>query len=451
MKRIKSRWHYWLLMSIFLPAAASAQTGDTVSTVRHELSLQQALDYANKNNLEIRNAEIDVLLQKETNRQTTAAALPRVSVNGSLTDNLQLQKTLLPGELIGQPAGTFIPVTFGTKYITSGTAELNQILFDGQVFVGLQARRTSIEWANKKVEVTQQTVKANIHKVYYQLVASRTQIDLIDSNIALVKKQQHDADIMYKNGFAEKLDVDRATVALANLETERAKALTSINNGYYGLKLLLGIPTADALVLTDTLSDEMIRGGILENSTYTYNDRKDFQYLELTRDFNAYNIRRYKLSKIPTLSVAGSYNKQLLENEFKFNGSWFTASFVSLRLSVPIFNGFATNSKIAESRLTVRKLDNQLQTMKIQIDNEVVSSRNTLQTSIAAMDYQRKNMELAQEVYRQSKKKYEVGTGSSIELNTAQKDLQQAQTNYISALYDAIIAKVDFLNATGKL
>jgi outer membrane protein TolC len=99
----------------------------------------------------------------------------------------------------------------------------------------------------------------------------------------------------------------------------------------------------------------------------------------------------------------------------------------------------------------VRKLDNQLQTMKIQIDNEVVSSRNTLQTSIAAMDYQRKNMELAQEVYRQSKKKYEVGTGSSIELNTAQKDLQQAQTNYISALYDAIIAKVDFLNATGKL
>lgn len=448
--RIKSRWQTWLLLSMLFPAGAIAQTGDTASSVRHELSIQQALDYANKNNLDIRNAEIDVLLQKETNRQTTAAALPKISVNGSLTNNLQLQKTLLPGEFFGQP-GTLIPVTFGTKFITSGTAELNQILFDGQVFVGLQARRTSIDWAKKNVEVTQQTVKANINKVYYQLVASKTQIDLLDSNIALVKKQQHDADIMYKNGFAEKLDVDRATVALANLETERAKALTSINNGYYGLKLLLGIPTADQLVLTDTLSDEMIRGGILENSTYQYADRKDFQYLQLTRDFNAYNIRRYKLSKIPTLSLNGSYNKQLQQDDFKFSGNWFTASFVALRLSIPIFNGFATNSRIAESKLTVQKLDNQLQTMKIQIDNQVVSARNTLQTSIAAMDYQRKNMELAQEVYRQSKKKYEVGTGSSIELNTAQKDLQEAQTNYINALYDAIIAKVDFLNATGKL
>jgi len=450
MMRIKNRWQTWLLLSITFPVGVIAQTGDTISTVRHELSLQQALDYANRNNLDIRNAEIDVLLQKETNRQTTAAALPKISVNGSLTNNLQLQKTLLPGEFFGQP-GSLIPVTFGTKYITSGTAELNQILFDGQVFVGLQARRTSIDWARKNVEVTRQTVKANINKVYYQLVASKTQVDLLDSNVALVKKQQHDADIMYRNGFAEKLDVDRATVALANLETERAKALTSINNGYYGLKLLLGIPTADQLVLTDSLSDEMIRGGILENSSYHYGDRKDFQYLQLTRDFNAYNIRRYKLSKIPTLSLNGSYNKQLQQNDFKFNGNWFTASFVSLRLSIPIFNGFATNSKIAESKLTVQKLDNQVEMMKIQIDNQVVSARNTLQTSIAAMDYQRKNMELAQEVYRQSKKKYEVGTGSSIELNTAQKDLQEAQTNYINALYDAIIAKVDFLNATGKL
>lgn len=450
MKRIKNKWQSWLLMSILLPMGAIGQTGDTVSTVRHELSLQQAIDYANRNNLDIKNAEIDLLLQKETNRQTTAAALPKISANGSITDNLMLQKTLLPGEFFGQP-GTLIPVTFGTKYITSGTAELNQILFDGQVFVGLQARRTSIEWANKKVELTRQTIKANVHKIYYQLVASKTQIDLIDSNIALVKKQQHDADVMYRNGFAEKLDVDRATVALANLETERAKALTAINNGYFGLKLLLGIPTADQLILTDTLSDEMIRGGILENSNYEYTDRKDYQYLSITRDFNAYNVRRYKLSKIPTLSLYGSYNKQLQKDDLKFNGNWFTASYVSLRLSIPIFNGFATNSKIAESKLTVQKLDNQLQNMKIQIDNEVISARNILQNSITAMDNQRRNMELAEEVYRQSKKKFEVGTGSSLELNTAQRDLQAAQSNYINALYDAIVAKVDFLNATGKL
>jgi outer membrane protein len=60
-------------------------------------------------------------------------------------------------------------------------------------------------------------------------------------------------------------------------------------------------------------------------------------------------------------------------------------------------------------------------------------------------------MELAESVYEQTKKKYESGLGSQTEITTAQTDLKNAQTNYITALYDAIIAKVDFLKATGKL
>ena len=64
---------------------------------------------------------------------------------------------------------------------------------------------------------------------------------------------------------------------------------------------------------------------------------------------------------------------------------------------------------------------------------------------------QKSNMDLAERVYGQTKKKYEIGTGSNTEVNVADTDLKTAQTNYISALYDAIIAKVDYLNAIGKL
>jgi len=44
-----------------------------------------------------------------------------------------------------------------------------------------------------------------------------------------------------------------------------------------------------------------------------------------------------------------------------------------------------------------------------------------------------------------------MGLGSNIEINAAQTDLKAAQTYYISALYDAIIARTDFLKAIGKL
>lgn len=450
MKRGNKR-RAWISILALWPLLLQAQLPDSTANHRHELSIQQAIDYAYKNNVQVKNALIDVALQLETNRQITAQAYPNISAGGSLTDNLKLQTTLLPGELLGQPAGTFVPVTFGTKYITNGSVDLRQILFDGQVFVGLQARRTSVDWASKNVEVTQEMIRENVYKVYYQLVVSKTQIELLDANIALLEKLKHDAQIMYDNGFAEKLDIDKSEVQLTNLQTEKARALAAISNGYYGLKVLLGMPVKDELVLTDTLSDAQIREGVLESSAYQYSDRKDYQYLKLYRQLNEYNIRRYKLSKIPTLSIDASYSKQHLENQFKFDGQWFTSSYVALRLAVPIFSGFATNSKIQAAKLTVRKLDNQLEGLQLSIDKDVEVARNNFRTAITTMDNQKRNMELAERIYQQTKKKYEAGTGSQLEINTAQTDLKTAQTNYVNALYDAVIAKIDFLRATGKL
>jgi outer membrane protein TolC len=60
-------------------------------------------------------------------------------------------------------------------------------------------------------------------------------------------------------------------------------------------------------------------------------------------------------------------------------------------------------------------------------------------------------MELAEKVYSQTRKKYEGGTGSSIEISAAQTDLITAQNNYMAALYGAIVARVDYRKATGKL
>lgn len=211
------------------------------------------------------------------------------------------------------------------------------------------------------------------------------------------------------------------------------------------------MPVRDRLILTDSLSDEQIRSNVLQDAAYNYEDRKDFQYLLLSRRLNDYNVKRYQYSKLPTLSVAANYNKQLQENNFRFDGNWFTASYVALRLSVPIFKGFGNNARINQAKLAVQQSNNQLENMKMTIDNEVEAAKNNFKTAIAIMDYQKKNMALAENVYNQTKKKYEVGTGSQTEINTAQTDLKTAQTNYVSALYDAAVAKIDFLKAIGKL
>jgi len=173
----------------------------------------------------------------------------------------------------------------------------------------------------------------------------------------------------------------------------------------------------------------------------------------LTNRLNEFNIKRYKLSQIPTLSFNANYSKQAQRTSFDFfkKGDWFTTSFIGLNLNIPIFKGFSTKAKIAGARLVLQQTQNQLDGLKISIDNDVSIAKNSFLTASATMDYQKQNMALAERVYEQTKKKYETGIGSATEINTAQIDLKTAQTNYISALYDAIIARIDFLKATGKL
>lgn len=467
----------FLFITLFVSGMAQmpgSGNSDTVKITKHEFSVQQAVDYALKNNVNVKNALEDVLYQEQVNREVTSNAYPKINASLGTTYNPNVATQVIPnfispatyqvlvdegvrngnGNPIQMPGDFgFIAAQFGTKYSAVGAISLSQILFDGQVFVGLMARDATMRFARKKVEVTEEMIKANIHKVYYQLVVSKTQVELLDANIERLEKLLKDTRIIYENGFAEKLDVDKLNVQLTNLQTEKQKILNSISNGYYGLKVLMGMPVRDELVLTDKLTDEQIKEGILENSIYKYEDRKEFQYAQIGKELNEYNIRRYKLSQIPTVLLNGQYAKNAQRNKWNFfgKGDWFSISSVSLNINIPIFNGFYTKSKIQQTKIQLRQTENQIETLKLTIDNEVETSKNNFRSAIATMDFQKKNMELAEKVYQQTKKKYEVGTGSQTEINAAQVELKTAQTSYITALYDAIIAKIDYMKATGKL
>jgi len=419
---------------------------------KYNFSAKQAVEYAAKNNVQVKNALLDIQIQKQVNRGITSAALPNLAGSAGITDYLNIPTSLIPAQFFGGPAGTYEPVQFGTQYNSSGSLQLQQLLFDGQVFVGLQAREAAMKFQQKALEVTDENIRVNIYKIYYQLVVSKTQTELLDANIERLKKLKHDANEMYKNGFAEKLDVDKLDVQLINLQTEKQKVLNSIDIGYLGLKTLMGMPINDTLGLTDKITDADIKNGLLSDSAI-YSDRKDFQYLQLVKRLDEYNIKRYKLSYLPTLSLNGVYSKQAQRTDFSIfqKGDWYTTSYVGLNLSLPIFSGFAIDAKVKQSKLALKQTLNNLDNLKLSIDNDVQQARLRFNSAIETIDYQKKNMVLAETVYNQTKKKYEVGTGSNTEINAAQTDLKSAQTNYINALYDAIIAKVDYLKAIGKL
>ena len=184
-----------------------------------------------------------------------------------------------------------------------------------------------------------------------------------------------------------------------------------------------------------------------------YTDRKEYQFLQIAKNLNQLNVKRYQLSYLPTISFNANYSKQALRNKYTFfeKGDWFTSSFVGLNINMPIFSGFTKDSKLRLARLDLQQVDNNIDNLKITISGETEQAKLKFISSLETIDIQKRNMLLAEKVYDQTKKKYEAGTGSNTEITAAETELKAAQTNYIAALYDAIIAKVDYLKAIGKL
>jgi outer membrane protein len=431
----------------------SGQTAQTAQAPPvHELSLGQAIDYAAKNSVIVKNALLDYQIQEQSNRATTSTALPQITGNLGLTDYIQIPTTLIPGEFVGQPPGTFVPLQFGTQYNATGGVTLKQVLFDGQVFVGLQARQASLDFYRKKQEVTEQVLRANITKIYYQLLVGKTQIEQIEANIDNQKALQHSSSEMFKNGFAEQLDVDKATVQLSNLESEKIQTEFNIANGYLGLKILLGMPVSDSLHLTDTVTYDMIRDASLGDA-YKYGDRRDYQLMEISRTLNEYNVKRYKKEYIPTANLTANYSQNQYTNDFNLGqkNSWFPTTYIGLSINVPIFDGFFKDANIKQAKLMLRQSENNMDSLKIRIDGDVKQAQLRFGAALATLDYQKKNMDLSERVYAQTRKKFEQGLGSNTEITTALSDQKTAQANYFNALYNAISARVDYLNAIGKL
>jgi outer membrane protein TolC len=441
-----------LLITAFL---YSAGTTLVAAQTIHNITIQDALDLAKKNNIQVKTALTNLALQEQTNKQVAADAFPNISASGVSTNYFQIPVIVLAANSFGQGfPPTSQAVSLNQKYNLTAGVNLTQKLFDGAVFVGLKARSSALDYYKKNIDLTIENLSVNVYKTYYSLVVSKTQLELIDANISRAEKFFHDSRVMNENGFAEKLDVDKAAVQLANLQTSRENTQTTITNAYLTLRFLIGIPATDSVQLASSFDEAQLKGGITMDLQYRYEERYDYQYLQISKQLSEYDIKRYQAAYYPTLSLNGAYQKNALDNSFSLfstNSTWYSTSYVGLSLNVPIFSGFSKDANLKKARLQSNLIRDQIENLKQNIDMEVRVARNTFLNAIKNMDNQKENTTLAESVYNQTKKKYESGLASTTDLTNAQTDLIQSQSNYINALYNAVVAKVDYLKAIGKI
>jgi len=436
-----------LIFCLFSVSSVKAQLTDSLAN----FSLKEAIDYAQNHQTSILNASIDEEIAKNTVKQTIGIGLPQVNGNVNFQDFLKVPTNLLPGEFFGQP-GTQVPVQFGVQYQSSFGLELNQLLFDGSYLVGLQASKTYKELSNKNLKRSRIETAVAVTKAYYSVLVSNEQLSLLDANMARLKKSLNDTQALFKNGFVEKIDVDRLTVLNNNLETERGNVLRLLDLNVNLLKFQMGMNIQFKLLLKDTIGSLQVEESIAVRDTSAYQNRIEYSLLETQKKLNELDLKRYKSLFLPSLSAFGSTSRSLQSNEFlNLMDRSFPTTVIGFRLSVPLISGGIKTYQVRNAKLEVLKTENNLINLRNGINLEVEQAQTVYHNGLKSLENQKRNMELAQEVLRVTKVKYEEGVGSSIEVTTAETSLKESQNNYINALYDLLINKVNVDKALGKI
>jgi outer membrane protein TolC len=350
------------------------------------------------------------------------------------------------------PEPVFRQVSFQQPWNLQVGATLQQLLFQPDVFVGLQARQAALDLSATAIDAVKERVKDSAYKRYYAILIAEKQLYFINESMKRLEKLYRDDSIMYKNGFAERLDLDRVQVQINNLQSTRNAIRNAIDISYAALKLTLGLPQQDVVVLKEELTTDKIKDGLLDEG-FRYENRAVIRQLSNAKKLQELDVRRNRLSKLPTVALAGNYTINAMGREFFTSGNtlWVNSAFVGLNINVPIFDGFQRKYKIQQAQLNVQKTENTISNVKKAIDFEQTITRGTVKNALVDLDLQERNMQLAEKVFNTSKLKFEQGLGSSFEVLAADTELQRAQANYFSALYNAIVARISYQSALGNL
>lgn len=419
------------------------------------------MDYAETHHISVQKSRLDIEDAEYQIKEILARAIPTLNGNVEYQRFVQLPTQILPeGSFFeGDPSQGIPPnpeqdleVQFGVKNALSAGLSFNATLFDGSVFVGIQASRLARELAASQIGVTERDVRDQVVKAYFSVLIAKRNEDILRKNVDNLSQTLHETREMYESGFMEKLDVDRLEYSLSNLQME----LENVGNLIYStkniLKLQMGFPMADSLEVVESLDEFMDRqtAVTLLSEEYDFNNRPEAYPLAISKELREMDIKQLRFGYIPTLVVFANYNQVLQANKLT-NGKWFPSSVVGASLNVPIFDGRDRAMKINRAKVRLQQhlldIENSQRSFQLEVDN----ARKDFLTNLNKVTDSEENLELAESIYEVAQIKFREGVGSSVEMYQAESTFYQAQSRYINALYDFMVSKSNLEKALGKL
>jgi len=420
------------------------------------LSLQDAINYALKNNRNAKNAQRSVEAANELKWETIASGLPQIGVSLDYNYWLKQQISLIPSEFFGGNPGEFSKIIFGTKQTMSVTANLSQKIFDGSYLVGLQSAKVFLEISKNAQKKTVLDIRKSVINAYGNVLLAEESEKILEKNLQVLEINFNETSKIYENGLIEEESVEQLQITLSRVKNNLLNARRLKDLAYKMLNLTLGIDVDSAVNLSDNLkflTDENIVISLL-NADEDIEQTIDYKIAKNDTDSKELLVKLEKSKSLPTLNafINGGYLGN--NNSFDFlntSQKWFGLSLIGVTMSIPIFSSGMRIAATKRAKINLEQSrDNLIETEQI-IKLEILKAKSAYKFAIEEYNNNQKNLRLAERIEKKNQIKFFEGISSSFDLRQAQAQLYKSQQELLQSMLEVINKKADLETALNQI
>jgi len=355
----------------------------------------------------------------------------------------------MPGEFFGYDGD--IAIEMGAKYNSYAGLNLEQVIFDANLFTGIKISRNARELLRLKEQMTKEELIYNIGNAYYDIIYSQNLLESNLKTLVIMDSIYAKTELQVVQNITREIDLNRMKVGISNMKVDIHKSLATIVQQKNYLKVLIGMPIEYDFMVSDQIEVPTAERIFIEDTDIR--NQIDLQILDRGKTAASLEVRQIKNSYIPTLSLQAlsSYNFEAQKLQLNNSQFWSNGTYVQLTLSVPIFDGGQKLHRIRQAQYRFQRVQEDIKQTEQNILGDRESYRALLLTGYNSVQAQHENLDIAEKTYQQGIMLYEEGLYSITDLLDTEKSFREAQTAYTYELVNYQKTMFDLMRAEGTL
>jgi outer membrane protein TolC len=454
-KSLRAALFFLVALCLCAPFAAAAPTGSappvTNNFITHPISLADAVNLALQRNPDILRAQKDLASAQGIVAQTRAIAVPKVAATGSYS---AVEKTDV--DIFSEPARGPVPaINFGNDNNWVSQLKLVQSLYEGgRILSAMRAARLTRERALLNYDTTVADTVLNVQVAYDDVLLARQQITVQEASVELLTRELDDSRQRFDAGTVPRFNVLRADVELANERPKLIHARNDFRIAKNNLANVLGLDVPHNTLedipfnLTGRLEAEPWKIGLPTAIGMALDRRSELAALRKAQALRQEDVVTAKAGNKPSVQAYGGYdvhNTMLSSDLGIVDHGWIAG----VQVSWNIFDGLRTRGLIEQTRAEYERAGVDVADTGRRIELEVRTAYSNFLEADETMKSQETVVAEAEEALRLATARSDAGTGTQLDVLSAQTALTQARVTQIQAVHDYAVARARLERAAG--